>query len=288
MEAGCFPDLYTTVIHPNVRRGFSHMSKSAKSSKRVDARTKRRQSQPENAVIDIHTGASYAPVDRPLRNRLEFKSQAQGHYHELFQSRDIILGTGPAGTGKTFCAVSWAAEQFIDKRVGALIFTRPCVEAGEEYGFLPGDISQKCEPYWEPIKRILLQWFSESHLEYLLKRKQVEFAPLGFIRGLTFENCIVVCDEGQNTTPKQMKLLLTRMGRNCTTIVNGDTDQKDIEGLSGLEDLVKRLDGMRSVGHYRFTDKDIVRSDIVREILKRYRPANYVEEVDEEEQTHGG
>lgn len=244
------------------------MAKQALKSKR----SRRDLSEP-GEVIDLHRGRNHGVVEHTgfKMPKLECIGEAQHHYHTLIQSKLLTFGTGPAGTGKTYVCTSYAAQQLQDKRISKIIVTRPSVEAGPGLGFLPGTIEEKFAPYFEPFRRVLVKWFGESDLDYKLKRGIIEIAPIEYLRGITFENAFVILDEAQNTTPKQMKLFLTRIGEYTTTVVNGDTDQKDIKGLSGLEDAIKRLEGLADVGHYAFEEDDIVRSGLVRAILKRYR-----------------
>jgi phosphate starvation-inducible PhoH-like protein len=223
--------------------------------------------------------AAYAPSeaaneDRSGPPKLKPMNKAQGQYLTTIQSNLLTLGTGPAGTGKTYVCTAYAAEQLIDRKISKIIVTRPAIEAsGKGMGFLPGSIEEKFAPYFEPFRRILVSYFGESNLEYMIKKGRVEIAPLEYLRGLTFENAFVILDEAQNTTPAQMKLFLTRIGEYSTVVVNGDTDQKDIKGLSGLEDAIQRLGDCPDVAQFEFTELDIVRSGLVREILKRYRVA---------------
>ena len=220
--------------------------------------------------LDHDGEGNHAPHSRP--NRLECKSEAQYNYLQLMQSKTLTIGDGPAGTGKTFVCTKWACEELADSRIRKIIVTRPAVEAcGEKLGFLPGELLEKFAPWFEPFRRIMIAEFGQSHMENLMKRGRIEVAPMGHLRGLTFDNAIVILDEAQNTTPAQMKLFLTRIGENCRVVVNGDTDQKDIPGRSGLEDIIERLDGMEGVGRLQFTEDDVVRSGFVRDLLKRYR-----------------
>ncbi len=205
------------------------------------------------------------------RPQLHAKTEAQGHYLLSLESKQLTFGVGPAGTGKTYVCTTYAAQLLDQKRVEKLIVTRPAVEAGQGLGFLPGTIEEKFAPYFAPFKQVLEAYFGASHLEYLIKRGVIEIAPLEYIRGLTFDNAFVILDEAQNTTPRQMKLFLTRLGQYSRVAVNGDIDQQDIEGLSGLQDAVNRFTGMSKVGIIEFDEDDVVRSGLVKEILQRYR-----------------
>lgn len=214
---------------------------------------------------------TYEDRERFTRKALEARTEAQGHYILSMQSNQLTFGVGPAGTGKTFCCTYLAAQLFADRKVAKIIVTRPAVEAGGGLGFLPGTIQEKFEPYFAPFRQVLEDYFGASHLEYLIRRGQVEIAPLEYIRGLTFDDAFVILDEAQNTTPTQMKLFLTRLGQYSRVVVNGDVDQKDIRCRSGLEDAIERLEGCPGVNICHFTEDDVVRSGLVREILKRYR-----------------
>jgi phosphate starvation-inducible PhoH-like protein len=198
-------------------------------------------------------------------------TEAQGHYILSMQSKQLTFSDGPAGTGKTFCCTIFGAELLASGKIKKLIVTRPAVEAGQGLGFLPGTIEEKFAPYFAPFKHILESYFGASHLEYLIKRGIIEIAPLEYIRGLTFDDCFVILDEAQNTTPKQMKLFLTRLGKYGHAVVNGDADQQDIEGESGLQDAINRFTNMPQIGIVQFDEDDVVRSGLVKEILKRYR-----------------
>lgn len=254
------------------------MAKNAPKTKRPTKKEVRKETRATRRlkvgnVLEISPGASPELEEMHKSARpLSFKTEAQHHYVELMKSKTLVIGDGPAGTGKSYVAVRYAAQQLNALAISRIIVTRPMVEAADEsMGFLPGDVSEKFAPYFEPIRQILLEDFTQTHLDNLFKRGKVEIAPLPLIRGLTFDNAIVILDEAQNTTPKQMKLLLSRIGKNCTVIVNGDDDQKDIKGKSGLEDILKRFNNMDEVGRLTFTEQDIVRSEFVKKILTRYR-----------------
>lgn len=239
---------------------------------RKEARATRRLKVGNVCEITPGVNPGLEDLQRSSAKPLSFKTEAQYNYVELMREKTLVIGDGPAGTGKSYIAIRWAIEQLNSLAVKRIIVTRPMVEAADEsMGFLPGDVAEKFAPYFEPLRQIFLEDYSQTHLDNLFKRGKVEIAPLPLIRGLTFDNCIVIADECQNMTAKQMRLLLTRVGENCTVILNGDDDQKDIKGRSGLEDAIRRFGKMDGVGHLRFTENDIVRSAFVREILARYR-----------------
>lgn len=195
----------------------------------------------------------------------------QKRYLNSFDTNIITFGVGSAGTGKSYCAAGYAGDQLKEGKIDSIIITRPAVEAGESFGFLPGELSEKYLPYLEPFKSILNERLGVSYVEYLTKVGKILPSPLSFMRGKTFNDCVVILDEAQNTSPTQMKMFLTRIGRNCTVIVDGDPAQKDIRGISGLEDAVNRLEKVDSVGVVQFTIDDIVRSGIIKDILLAYR-----------------
>lgn len=211
------------------------------------------------------------PDRRIDRTPLTPMTEAQGRYLNSIKVNDVTFGLGPAGTGKTYVATAWAADQIRENKNLNLIVTRPAVEAGEEsIGFLPGDINEKFAPYFAPVLAILNERLGESHVEGMIHSGRIQVAPLGFLRGATFKDSIVLFDEAQNTTPKLMKMFLTRLGRGSKLIIDGDLKQSDIQGKNGLYDAVKRLDGIKGIGQITFTRDDIVRHGLVREIIDRY------------------
>lgn len=198
-------------------------------------------------------------------------TESQGHYLASIQSHQLTFGVGPAGTGKSYLCTALAADALRDGKVEKLILTRPAVEAGESLGFLPGLLSEKFEPFMAPLRQTLEERLGRGQLEYMLKSKQIEPIPLAYLRGSTFKNCWVILDEAQNCSPSQMKMFLTRIGMNSKIIINGDVSQSDIVGLSGLEDAINRLEGLRGIGMVHFDEEDIVRSGLAKLIVKAYR-----------------
>lgn len=198
------------------------------------------------------------------------KNFIQGEYLESIRSNQITFAVGPAGTGKSYIATAYAAEQLYYKKIDKLIITRPAVEAEESLGFLPGELEEKYAPYLAPIRDILEKLLGSSFVEYCIKVGYIEAVPIAFMRGRTFENAIVLLDEAQNCTPNQMKLILSRIGENCKYIIDGDITQKDIDGESGLEDAITKLSGIQGVDVIRFLNNDIVRSGLCRKIIQAY------------------
>lgn len=198
------------------------------------------------------------------------KTEKQKHYLHAIRHSAVTFGIGPAGTGKTFIAVCEAAELLRTRKIEKLIITRPAVEAGESLGFLPGELDEKFDPYFAPVKEILNRRLGAGQTEYLIKAGKIEAKPLAFMRGCTFDNAFVILDEAQNTTPSHMKLFLTRIGQNTRVVVDGDIKQQDIPGLSGLKDAVERFGHRDWCSLIEFGYDDIVRSGIAREIVIGY------------------
>lgn len=194
----------------------------------------------------------------------------QGQYLTAIKSNEIIFGIGSAGTGKTFVAASYAAGELFHRRINKIILTRPNVEVGRGLGFLPGELSEKYLPYLAPFENIFSSSLGKGFYEYSVRTKVIEPSPLGFMRGATFENCIVLADEMQNCSADEMKMLLSRIGTNCKIIVSGDPDQSDISD-SGLLDAVLRLERLPSIEVIRFLDEDIVRSKMCKQIIMAYK-----------------
>lgn len=211
------------------------------------------------------------PVRRKVTESLRAQTEAQGQYLTALQSSEIVFAIGPAGTGKTYVAAAWAAQQMMDKRIDRIILTRPNVETGEEMGHLPGTLEEKFAPYLNPFREILIERMGKGHYEYCLKAEYILPKPVGFMRGETFNDAVVIVDEAQNLTPEQLKMILTRIGKNCLMIIDGDPDQCDIRGPSGLADAVKRIGGLEGVRVVEFTEDDIVRNGLIRHILAAYR-----------------
>lgn len=194
----------------------------------------------------------------------------QGEYLNAIKHNSIIFGVGSAGTGKTFVSASYAASELFHKRISKIILTRPNVETGRSLGFLPGDLSEKFAPYLAPFDAIFTKALGKGMYEYCLKSKDIEPIPLGFLRGSTFEDCIVLVDECQQMTSTEFKMMLSRIGNNCKMIFSGDGGQSDIND-SGLEDALNRLEGIEGIEIVEFLDQDIVRSNMCKQIIMAYR-----------------
>lgn len=221
---------------------------------------------------DYHMSVNIHRTPHPTTPSFQFEpaTENQNYYLNSIKSNTITFGTGCAGTGKSYVALMYAAQLLRCKKVSKVIITRPAVECGEKFGFLPGELEEKYDEYLTPMKAILYKALGQTYTELLFKNKVIEARPLAFMRGSTFENSIVILDEAQNVSPQQMKMFLTRIGENSKVVINGDVAQSDIRGESGLHDAVRRLRSIRSVGVVEFTIEDIVRSGIVKDILLAY------------------
>lgn len=200
------------------------------------------------------------------------KTEGQAEYVEAIRKNEVVIAMGPAGTGKTYLAVAMAVELLRDKKVKRIVLVRPAVEAGEKIGFLPGDIAAKVNPYLRPLFDALNDFMEPVKVKSHIERGVIELASLGFMRGRTLSESVVILDEGQNSTVPQMVMLLTRLGRGSKMIVTGDDTQVDLpKGVaSGLADAAKRLAGIEGIGVVRMQAVDIVRHPLVQKIVNAY------------------
>lgn len=216
-------------------------------------------------------GFSVSDFNPELRiNKITPKNDAQKHYMKKINGTSIVFGIGPAGTGKTWLAAVMAAQALKAGLINRIIVTRPAIEVGTRLGFLPGELEEKYEPYFRPVKDALEEALGKGHTEYLIKSGKIEARPLQYLRGATLKDAWVIFDEAQNSTPTEMKMFLTRYGENCKYIINGDLRQQDIPGKSGLLDAIEKLGGLSDVAICTFTRADIVRHGLVKHIIDRY------------------
>jgi phosphate starvation-inducible PhoH-like protein len=214
------------------------------------------------------------PIALPQLGGLTLRTPRQVHYVEALRDEniDLIFGVGPAGTGKTFLAVAAAVEALKQERVDRIIVTRPAVEAGEKLGYLPGDLAEKVDPYLQPIWDAFRSQMNENDLKARRERRQIEVAPLAFMRGRTLSNAFVICDEAQNATILQMKMVLTRLGEGSRMVVTGDPSQIDLvrPDQSGLAHAISILEHLNGVEVIRFAAQDVVRHRLVAQIVEAY------------------
>jgi len=214
---------------------------------------------------------SNAAIRTPNRH-ISPRSATQTEYLKAIDDNELVFGQGPAGTGKTYLAVAKAVERLVRGDVERIILSRPAVEAGEQLGFLPGDMREKVDPYLRPLYDALHDMLPESQVEKRLESGEIEVAPLAFMRGRTLANAFVILDEAQNTTAVQMKMFLTRLGENSRMVVSGDLSQVDLpRGIrSGLRDAMDVLSPVKGIGMITFNDSDVVRHPLVGKIVHAY------------------
>jgi len=200
------------------------------------------------------------------------KTAGQKDYINKIRDKMIVFGVGPAGTGKTYLAMAMAVTAFKNDEVARIILTRPAIEAGEKLGFLPGDLQSKIDPYLRPLYDALYELMGAESFQKNMEKGLIEVAPLAYMRGRTLDNCFIVLDEAQNTTPAQMKMFLTRIGYGSKVIITGDQSQKDLlpNQTSGLDQALKILAGIDDIGICMLTSLDVVRHPLVQKIVRAY------------------
>jgi phosphate starvation-inducible protein PhoH and related proteins len=209
---------------------------------------------------------------RTRRKQVMARTPMQRTYIDAIRNHELVFGVGPAGTGKTYLAVACAAEALMNGEIDRIILSRPAVEAGERLGFLPGDMKEKIDPYLRPLYDALYDMMPPSLVEKGLAEKQIEIAPLAFMRGRTLSSAFIILDEAQNTTPQQMKMFLTRLGEGSRMVVTGDPTQVDLPNgvTSGLSEALGVLKGVKGIAQVPFTAEDIVRHQLVGRIVQAY------------------
>lgn len=212
------------------------------------------------------------PDIKTPRRAIKTQGKNQSIYIKTIRENDLCFGIGPAGTGKTYLAVAAAIEALQKQVVSKIILVRPAVEAGEKLGFLPGDLSQKVDPYLRPMYDALYEMLGIDQVNHLIERRAIELAPLAFMRGRSLNDSFIILDEAQNTTVQQMKMFLTRMGFGSKSVINGDITQIDLptDKVSGLKHAVEVLDGIEGIGIINFNHSDVVRHKVVQNIVEAY------------------
>jgi phosphate starvation-inducible protein PhoH and related proteins len=224
---------------------------------------------PETPATQAEDVLLYGTRGTPIKP----KTVNQQKLVQLVRDNDLVFATGPAGTGKTYISVAMAVRALKDKQIKKIIITRPAVEAGENLGFLPGDLKEKIDPYLRPIYDALNDMIPFEKLRYYMEREVIEIAPLAYMRGRTLNNAFILLDEAQNTTPMQMKMFLTRMGPESKMVVTGDGSQIDLphNQKSGLKEATRILESVKGIGFIELTEKDVVRHKLVRDIIEAYQ-----------------
>ena len=242
----------------------------------------------QDATVDLREFFGRSPVRPSSKRQVKPKSVNQRRYLDAIERQDIVFGVGPAGTGKTYLAMAEAVSFLTSNRVSRIILARPAVEAGEKLGFLPGDLQEKVNPYLRPLYDALYDMLDGERVNRLLERGVIEIAPIAFMRGRTLNDAFVILDEAQNTTTKQMKMFLTRLGFGSKAVVTGDITQIDLptgrpSGLVEAISIVRSIDGVSVV---RFDDRDVVRHPLVQAIVKAYE-SFAPSKLDHAKQGHG-
>ncbi|WP_302969178.1 PhoH family protein [uncultured Varibaculum sp.] len=236
-------------------------------------------------ALKLMSSQEALPVLHTKRKQIRAKTSGQESYLEAISNNRIVFGIGPAGTGKTYLAMAKAVEALESGAVSRIVLTRPAVEAGESLGFLPGNLTEKIDPYLRPLYDALRDMLEPAELAQLLESGTIEVAPLAYMRGRTISHAFIVLDEAQNTTPQQMKMFLTRLGEGSTMVVTGDITQIDLPRgkLSGLKDAKGVLTGVRDIEFCYLTSEDVVRDKLVGMIIDAYERAFASRDLREEQ-----
>ena len=224
----------------------------------------------KNSTLDPKTMSEI--VLKTKKRHIFPRSANQAVYIQEMMKNELVFGLGPAGTGKTYLAVALAVSMMLEGKIDKIILSRPAVEAGENLGFLPGDLKEKVDPYLRPLYDALYEMLPAEHVDKKLAIGEIEIAPLAFMRGRTLANAFIILDEAQNTTPMQMKMFLTRLGENSRMVVNGDLSQVDLPRgtISGLKDALDTLGKVSNISSVTFTSTDVVRHGLVAKIVQAY------------------
>ena len=257
-------------------RTFQGLQRLLEKKEPVDAQTVRYVmglSQSDDAMTQVEQLSGFSVICLTSTGKpVKPKTMGQKKYVEAIRDNTVVFGVGPAGTGKTYLAVAMAVRAFKEGRVQRIILTRPAVVAGESLGFLPGDLQTKVDPYLRPLYDALFEMFGEETYARLAERGVIEVAPLAYMRGRTLNESFIILDEAQNTTPEQMKMFLTRLGAESQAVVTGDITQIDLPSSkrSGLVEVIRILKNVENIQIQRFSEKDVLRSKIVQDIIRAY------------------
>ena len=227
----------------------------------------------KNMKLEESNVKSFKQLIKTPRKSVIARSEKQSDYIKALKENEIVVALGPAGTGKSFLAVSVAVTLLIEKKIERVILSRPAVEAGEKLGFLPGDMKEKVDPYLRPLYDALYELFGADKIDKKIESGEIEIAPLAFMRGRTLKNCFAILDEAQNATETQIKMFLTRIGENSKLVVNGDPSQVDLidkskSGLIKSRDILKKLEEIKII---EFDHNDVVRHPLVSKIIQAYQ-----------------
>jgi len=227
----------------------------------------------KNMKLEESNVQSFKQLIKTPRSSVIARSKKQSDYIKALKENDIVISLGPAGTGKSFLAVSVAVSLLMEKKVERVILSRPAVEAGEKLGFLPGDMKEKVDPYLRPLYDALYELFGSDKIDKKIATGEIEIAPLAFMRGRTLKNCFAILDEAQNATETQIKMFLTRIGENSKLVVNGDPSQIDLinKSQSGLIKSKNILKGLNEIKIIEFDHTDVVRHPLVSKIIRAYQ-----------------
>ena len=230
----------------------------------------------KNIEIEESNVKSFKQLIKTPKKSVIARSEKQSEYIKALKEKDIVMSLGPAGTGKSFLAVSVAITLLIEKKIDRVILSRPAVEAGEKLGFLPGDMKDKVDPYLRPLYDALYELFGADKIDKKIETGEIEIAPLAFMRGRTLKNCFAILDEAQNATETQIKMFLTRIGENSKLVVNGDPSQVDLINKkdSGLIKSRRILKDIKEIKIIEFDHNDVVRHPLVSKIIKAYQNKN--------------
>ena len=227
----------------------------------------------KNLEIEESNIKSFKQLIKTPKKSVIARSEKQSEYIKALKENDIVISIGPAGTGKSFLAVSVAITLLMEKKIERVILSRPAVEAGEKLGFLPGDMKEKVDPYLRPLYDALYELFGADKIDKKIETGEIEIAPLAFMRGRTLKNCFAILDEAQNATETQIKMFLTRIGENSKLVVNGDPSQVDLinKGHSGLIKSKNILKDLKEIKLIEFDHNDVVRHPLVSKIIRAYQ-----------------